>query len=235
MSLLKINNLHVAYGKIPAVTDLSFAVNDGQIVALVGANGAGKSTVLKTIVGVVKPISGSIFFSGTDITSWSADRRVRAGIVLVPEGRQIFTTLSVYENLLVGAYHRRDEQLRHDFEWVYTLFPVLKERAHQTAGTLSGGEQQMLALGRALMARPRLLLLDEPSLGLAPLVVREIYQMITNICKTGITVLLVEQNINIIIHLVDYVYVMQTGELKLHGTPQEVFKGEDIKRAYLGG
>jgi branched-chain amino acid transport system ATP-binding protein len=235
MSLLKVNNLHVAYGKIPAVTDLSFAVNDGQIVALVGANGAGKSTVLKTIVGVVKPISGSIFFSGTDITSWSADRRVRAGIVLVPEGRQIFTTLSVYENLLVGAYHRRDEQLRYDFEWVYTLFPVLKERAHQTAGTLSGGEQQMLALGRALMARPKLLLLDEPSLGLAPLVVREIYQMITKICKTGITVLLVEQNINIIIHLVDYVYVMQTGELKLHGTPQAVFTGEDIKRAYLGG
>jgi len=233
--LLVVNNVHVAYGKIPAVTNLSFAVDEGQIVALVGANGAGKSTVLKTVVGVVKPLSGKIFFSENDITSWGPERRVRAGIVLVPEGRQIFTTLSVYENLLLGAYHRRDHKLRHDFEQIYNLFPILKERAQQTAGTLSGGEQQMLALGRALMANPRLLLLDEPSLGLAPLVVRDIYKTITEICQTGITVLLVEQNINMIIHLVNYVYVMQTGEIKLHGPPQEVFKSEDIKQAYLGG
>jgi branched-chain amino acid transport system ATP-binding protein len=235
MPLLEVERIHVYYGVIPALLDLSLAVDEGRIVALVGANGAGKSTTLKAIAGVLRPRTGRIRFRGQDITRLGADRRVRLGIALVPEGRQIFSTLSVRENLLLGAYHRRDQEIKKDLEWIYSLFPILKERMHQVAGTMSGGEQQMLAFGRALMSRPKLLLLDEPSLGLAPLVVREIYRVIERIREAGITIFLVEQNVNMAMHVADYMYVMEAGQLKMEGVPQEVMRDEDIKRAYLGG
>ncbi len=235
MQLLKVNGVHVYYGVIAAVSDLSLTVDEGQIVALVGANGAGKSTTLKTIVGLLRPRAGKIFFRGKDITWLGADRRARMGIALVPEGRHIFTTLSVRENLILGAYHRRDPEVCKDLDWIYSLFPILQERRNQIAGTLSGGEQQMLALGRALMSRPKLLLLDEPSLGLAPLVVHEVYRVIQQIHKVGITILLVEQNVNMVIRVADYMYVMETGRLTMEGVPQEVMREEAIKRAYLGG
>ncbi len=235
MPLLEVEHIHVYYGVIPALLDLSLAVDEGRIVALVGANGAGKSTTLKAIAGVLRPRTGRIRFRGQDITRLGADRRVRLGIALVPEGRQIFSTLSVRENLLLGAYHRRDQEIKKDLEWIYSLFPILKERMHQVAGTMSGGEQQMLAFGRALMSRPKLLLLDEPSLGLAPLVVREIYRVIERIREAGITIFLVEQNVNMAMHVADYMYVMEAGQLKMEGVPQEVMRDEDIKRAYLGG
>ena len=235
MPLLEVERIHVYYGVIPALMDLSLAVDEGRIVALVGANGAGKSTTLKAIAGVLRPRTGRIRFRGQDITRLGADRRVRLGIALVPEGRQIFSTLSVRENLLLGAYHRRDQEIKKDLEWIYSLFPILKERMHQVAGTMSGGEQQMLAFGRALMSRPKLLLLDEPSLGLAPLVVREIYRVIERIREAGITIFLVEQNVNMAMHVADYMYVMEAGQLKMEGVPQEVMRDEDIKRAYLGG
>lgn len=235
MPLLEVQRIHIYYGVIPALVDLSLAVDEGRIVALVGANGAGKSTTLKAIAGVLRPRTGRIRFRGQDVTRLGADRRVRLGIALVPEGRQIFRTLSVRENLLLGAYHRRDPEVRKDLDWIYSLFPILKERMHQVAGTMSGGEQQMLAFGRALMARPQLLLLDEPSLGLAPLVVREIYQVIKRIRDAGITIFLVEQNVNMAIHVADYMYVMEAGQLKMEGVPHAVMRDEDIKRAYLGG
>jgi len=233
--LLEVERIHVYYGVIPALMDLSLTVDEGRVVALVGANGAGKSTTLKAIAGVLRPRSGRILFRDRDITRLGADRRVRMGIALVPEGRQIFSTLSVRENLLLGAYHRRDQEVKKDLEWIYSLFPILRERMHQVAGTMSGGEQQMLAFGRALMARPKLLLLDEPSLGLAPLVVREIYQVIERIRDASITIFLVEQNVNMAMHVANYMYVMEAGRLKMEGVPQEVMRDEDIKRAYLGG
>ena len=235
MPLLKVERIRVYYGVIPALLDVSLSVDEGQIVALVGANGAGKSTTLKTIAGVIRPREGQIRFQDQDITRLGADRRVRLGITLVPEGRQIFSTLSVKENLVLGAYHRRDQEVRKDLEWIYGLFPILRERTHQVAGTMSGGEQQMLAFGRALMSRPKLLLLDEPSLGLAPLVVRDIYEVIKKIREAGITIFLVEQNVNMAMHVADYMYVMEAGQLKMEGVPQEVMRDEDIKRAYLGG
>ncbi len=235
MPLLEVERIHVYYGVIPALMDLSLTVDEGRVVALVGANGAGKSTTLKAIAGVLRPRSGRILFRDRDITRLGADRRVRMGIALVPEGRQIFSTLSVRENLLLGAYHRRDQEVKKDLEWIYSLFPILRERMHQVAGTMSGGEQQMLAFGRALMARPKLLLLDEPSLGLAPLVVREIYQVIERIRDASITIFLVEQNVNMAMHVANYMYVMEAGRLKMEGVPQEVMRDEDIKRAYLGG
>lgn len=235
MPLLEVERIHVYYGVIPALMDLSLEVDEGRIVALVGANGAGKSTTLKAIAGVLRPRTGRIRFRGRDVTRLGADRRVRLGIALVPEGRQIFSTLSVRENLLLGAYHRRDQEVKKDLGWIYDLFPILRERMHQVAGTMSGGEQQMLAFGRALMSRPRLLLLDEPSLGLAPLVVREIYKVIERIRETGITVFLVEQNVNMAVRVADYMYVMEAGHLRREGVPQEIMRDEDIKRAYLGG
>jgi len=235
MPLLEVEHIHVYYGVIPALLDVSLSVDEGQIVALVGANGAGKSTTLKTIAGVIRPREGQIRFQDQDITRLGADRRVRLGIALVPEGRQIFSTLSVKENLVLGAYHRRDQEVKKDLEWVYNLFPILRERMHQVAGTMSGGEQQMLAFGRALMSRPKLLLLDEPSLGLAPLVVRDIYEVIQKIREAGITIFLVEQNVNMAMRVADYMYVMEAGQLKMEGVPQEVMRDEDIKQAYLGG
>ena len=233
--MLEVEHIHVYYGVIPALLDVSLSVDEGQIVALVGANGAGKSTTLKTIAGVIRPREGQIRFQDQDITRLGADRRVRLGIALVPEGRQIFSTLSVKENLVLGAYHRRDQEVKKDLEWVYNLFPILRERMHQVAGTMSGGEQQMLAFGRALMSRPKLLLLDEPSLGLAPLVVRDIYEVIQKIREAGITIFLVEQNVNMAMRVADYMYVMEAGQLKMEGVPQEVMRDEDIKQAYLGG
>lgn len=224
------------YGSIPAIRDVFVQADKGQIVALVGANGAGKSTTLKTIIGVLQPRKGRILYNESDITGLSADQRVRLGISLVPEGRQIFSRLTVIENLTLGAYYRSDRgEVHRDLEWVYTLFPILKERRKQIAGTFSGGEQQMLALGRGLMSHPSLLLLDEPSLGLAPQVSSNVHKAIKEINKGGVTILLVEQNVGAAVNLADYLYVMETGSCRVHGRPREVMKSDDIRKAYLGG
>lgn len=224
------------YGSIPAIRDVFVQADKGQIVALVGANGAGKSTTLKTIIGVLQPKKGRILYNESDITGLSADQRVRLGISLVPEGRQIFSRLTVIENLTLGAYYRSDRgEVHRDLEWVYTLFPILKERRKQIAGTFSGGEQQMLALGRGLMSHPSLLLLDEPSLGLAPQVSSNVHKAIKEINKGGVTILLVEQNVGAAVNLADYLYVMETGSCRVHGRPREVMKSDDIRKAYLGG
>lgn len=234
--MLDIEELAVHYGVIPAIEDVSLKVGRGRIVALVGANGAGKSTILKATVGALRPKSGKISYDGVEVTGLPADRRVRMGIVLIPEGRQIFGSLTTRENLIIGAYHRRDqEEVRKDRDWIYRLFPVLEERESQLASTLSGGEQQMLALARGLMGRPKLLLLDEPSLGLAPLGVKSVYDAIQKIMETGLTILLVEQNVNIAMRVADYVYVMETGRITMEGRPEEVMQSEDIRKAYLGG
>ncbi len=233
--MLKVEGIDVHYGIIPAVRQLSLMVEEGQVVALVGANGAGKTTTLKTIAGVLQPKKGRIIYNGEDVTELPSDKRVRMGITLIPEGRQIFSGLSVKENLLLGAYYRKDkDEIKKDVNWIHGLFAVLIERESQIAGTLSGGEQQMLALGRGLMSRPKLLLLDEPSLGLAPMITKDVYQAIQKINEAGITILLVEQNINIAMKVADYAYVMETGSLKLQGKPEDVMRSEDIRRAYLG-
>lgn len=233
--MLKVEGIDVHYGIIPAVRQLSLMVEEGQVVALVGANGAGKTTTLKTIAGVLQPKKGRIIYNGEDVTELPSDKRVRMGITLIPEGRQIFSGLSVKENLLLGAYYRKDrDEIKKDVNWIHGLFAVLIERESQIAGTLSGGEQQMLALGRGLMSRPKLLLLDEPSLGLAPMITKEVYQAIQKINETGITILLVEQNINIAMKVADYAYVMETGSLKLQGKPEDVMRSEEIRKAYLG-
>lgn len=234
--LLKLEKISVKYGVIPAVNDLTIQVKAGQIVSLIGSNGAGKTTTLKTIVGVLSPFQGAILYQGKDITSFSTPQRVKMGIALVPEGRGIFNRLSVQENLFLGAYHRTDErEIKKDLDWIYELFPRLLERKEQVAGTLSGGEQQMLAVARGLMSRPSLMLLDEPSLGLAPLIVQELYRLIQEIRNQGVTILLVEQSAPMAIRVSDYVYVLETGFLKLEGSPEEVESLEDIKKAYLGG
>ncbi|MDK2896644.1 MAG: branched-chain amino acid transport system ATP-binding protein [Candidatus Atribacteria bacterium] len=234
--MLKLEKISVKYGVIPAVNDLTIQVKAGQIVSLIGSNGAGKTTTLKTIVGVLSPFQGAILYQGKDITSFSAPQRVKMGIALVPEGRGIFNRLSVQENLFLGAYHRTDErEIKKDLDWIYELFPRLLERKEQVAGTLSGGEQQMLAVARGLMSRPSLMLLDEPSLGLAPLIVQELYRLIQEIRNQGVTILLVEQSAPMAIRVSDYVYVLETGFLKLEGSPEEVESLEDIKKAYLGG
>lgn len=236
ISLLRLEQVTVKYGVIPAVQELSLEVCEGQIVALLGANGAGKTTTLKTVVGVLRPAHGRILYDGRDITTLPAPQRVRMGICLVPEGRGIFNRLTVRENLLLGAYHRRDQgEVLRDLEEVYRLFPRLKERENQIAGTLSGGEQQMLAIGRGLMSRPKLMLLDEPSLGLAPLIVRELYALIQSIREKGVTILLVEQSAPMAIGVADYVYVLETGVVKISGTPKEVESLEEVKKVYLGG
>lgn len=233
--MLEVKDITVSYGIIPVVRHLELKVEHGQIVALVGANGAGKSTTLKAIMGLLPPREGVIRYKDNDITKVPADRRAEMGIALIPEGRQIFSRLTVRENLDLGAYHRKDKTgIKNDLEWIYNLFPVLKERENQIAGTLSGGEQQMLALGRGLMSHPELLLLDEPSLGLAPLVVKEIYKVIREINRSGITILLVEQNINMAMRVSNYAYILETGEIHTEGKPEEVMKKENIMKAYLG-
>jgi len=233
--LLEVNNVTVSYGVIPAVRNLTLRVDMGHIVTLAGANGAGKTTTLKAIMGILPPRDGVINYKNDNITKVSADKRVEMGIALIPEGRQVFSRLTVRENLDLGAYHRKDRSgILNDLEWIYSLFPVLKDRETQIAGTLSGGEQQMLALGRGLMSHPELLLLDEPSLGLAPLIVKEIYRVIREINKRGITILLVEQNINMAMKVSNYAYILETGEIHTEGPPDEVMKKENIMKAYLG-
>ncbi len=231
--LLEIKDLFVRFGGIKAVEDVSFSVEQGKIVTLIGANGAGKSTILRSVSGVVKPQSGEILFNGENIVGLTPDKIVSRGITLVPEGRRVFPNLTVLENLKIGAYLRKDS-LGEDIEYVYSLFPRLKERSWQLAGTLSGGEQQMLAVGRALMSRPKLIMMDEPSLGLAPLVVRDIFNIIGEINKNGITVLLIEQNANMALKAADLGYVIETGKITLTGTGEELLNNESVKEAYLG-
>lgn len=233
--MLTIKDLHVSYGGIKALRGINVDVEDGKIVTLIGANGAGKSTLLRTISGLVKAESGSIDFNGTELTSLAVNKICSQGIALSPEGRRVFTDLSVEENLKIGAYLRNDKkEIEKDMEWVYELFPRLKERSWQFAGTLSGGEQQMLAVGRALMSRPKILMLDEPSLGLAPLVVQQIFEIIKTINKKGVTVLLIEQNANMALKIADVAYVIETGEIVLKGSGKELLENETVKEAYLG-
>lgn len=231
--MFEIKNLKVNYGGIEAVKNISFSVPDGSIVTLIGANGAGKSTTLKTISGLLKPKTGNIIFNGEDITGKNPTYIVSKGITLVPEGRKIFPDLTVLENLKIGAYLRNDS-LEEDLEWVYTLFPRLKERSWQLGGTLSGGEQQMLAVGRALMSKPKMMMMDEPSLGLAPLVVAEIFKIIQEINRRGVTILLIEQNANMALKIADMGYVMETGAITLSGKGSDLIKDENVRKAYLG-
>ena len=235
MSLLKVTDLVVSYGGIEALKGISFEVDEGQIVTLIGANGAGKSTTLRTISGLVQPKDGRIYFEGRDITDYNTQKIVETGIAMVPEGRRVFANLTVLENLRIGAYLRKDKEvIEQDINYVYDLFPRLKERSWQLAGTLSGGEQQMLAVGRAVMTRPKLIMMDEPSLGLAPLVVRDIFKIIETLKSTGMTVLLIEQNANAALHACDYAYVMETGRITMSGTGEELLASEAIQEAYLG-
>ena len=231
--MLKIDELKVSYGGIEAVKGISLEVPERKIVTLIGANGAGKSTTLRTIAGLVKPAHGRIHLQGEDITGLSPDRIVSKGITLVPEGRHVFPDLTVVENLKIGAYLRRDN-INDDLNWVYELFPRLKERSWQAAGTLSGGEQQMLAVGRALMSRPKIIMMDEPSLGLAPIVVKGIFDIIKEINRQGVTVLLIEQNANMALRIADVAYVLETGKLTLSGSGRELLNNEQVKKAYLG-
>ena len=232
--MFEISNLSVNYGGIEAVRDISFSVPDGSIVTLIGANGAGKSTTLRTIAGLVKPRSGRIVFNGEDITGKDPAYIVGKGITLVPEGRRIFPDLTVLENLKIGAYLRTGS-IEDDIGWVYRLFPRLRERSWQFGGTLSGGEQQMLAVGRALMSRPKLIMMDEPSLGLAPLVVRDIFSIIKKINEEGVTILLIEQNANMALQVADTGYVMETGVITLSGKGSDLISDEGVRKAYLGG
>ena len=233
--MLKIENLHVSYGGIKALRGISLEVPDGKIVTLIGANGAGKSTTLRTISGLVKADSGSISYDGQELLGKPINKILEAGIAQSPEGRRVFANLTVLENLKIGAYLRKDKDgIEKDLKWVYSLFPRLEERSWQLAGTLSGGEQQMLAVGRALMSRPKVLMMDEPSLGLAPLVVQGIFDIIRTINKAGITVLLNEQNANLALKIADYGYVIETGRLTLTGTGDELLHNESVKEAYLG-
>ncbi|WP_297863120.1 ABC transporter ATP-binding protein [uncultured Acidaminococcus sp.] len=234
--MLTIKNLNVYYGAIHAVKDLNMEVGDGEIVTLIGSNGAGKSTTLHTISGLIKPKTGSILYKGNEIVGIPAHKLVGQGLVQVPEGRHVFAEMTVMENLDMGAYLRKDKDgIARDKEKVFEKFPRLKERISQTAGTLSGGEQQMLAMGRALMSRPQLLLLDEPSMGLAPLLVREIFSIIKEINSEGTTVLLVEQNANMALSIADRAYVLETGRVVLSGTAAELAASEAVQKAYLGG
>lgn len=231
--MLKVDQLSVSYGGIKAVQGISFEVPEGKIVTLIGANGAGKSTTLRTISGLVKPGGGSISFLGEDITGKDSAQIVKRGVTLVPEGRRVFPNLTVYENIRIGAYLRKDDWTK-DVDWVYSLFPRLKERSWQTAGTLSGGEQQMLAVARALISRPKLIMMDEPSLGLAPLVIKDIFEIIKEIRNQGVTVLLIEQNANMALKIADIGYVLETGHITLSGTGQELLANPEVKEAYLG-
>ena len=233
--MLKIENLHVSYGGIQALRGISLEVPDGKIVTLIGANGAGKSTTLRTITGLVKASAGSILWNGQELLGKPIDKIVSAGIAMSPEGRRVFSDLTVVENLKIGAYLRKDkDEIEKDLKWVYELFPRLEERSWQLAGTLSGGEQQMLAVGRALMSRPQLMMLDEPSLGLAPLVVQDIFSIIREINRQGVTVLLIEQNANMALKTADLAYVLETGCITMSGTGAELLADEKVKEAYLG-
>ncbi|CUN83261.1 ABC transporter ATP-binding protein [Mitsuokella jalaludinii] len=234
--MLKIDNIDVYYGAIHALKGISLEVNEGEIVTLIGANGAGKSTTLRTISGLLKPKTGSITFLGQNIAGVRAHEIVKKGISQVPEGRRVFAEMTVMENLDLGAFVRKDKAgIQQDLKHVFELFPRLEERKNQSAGTLSGGEQQMLAMGRALMSRPKLLLLDEPSMGLAPLLIKEIFNIIVDINKSGTTVLLVEQNANMALSIANRAYVLETGRITLSGKAQDLAASEDVRKAYLGG
>jgi branched-chain amino acid transport system ATP-binding protein len=232
-NILEISGLSVSYGGIKAVKEINFVVPKGKIVTLIGANGAGKSSTLRSIVGLEKPAQGSILFQGEELAGLSTDAIVSKGITLVPEGRRVFPNLSVLENLKIGAYMRKEE-LTADIDWVCGLFPRLKERSWQKAGTLSGGEQQMLAIGRALMSKPSVIMMDEPSLGLAPIVVQGVFDIIHEINKQGVTILLVEQNANMALKAADLAYVMETGRITMTGSGAELLENDEIKAAYLG-
>lgn len=233
--MLSIKGLHVFYGGIHALRGIDLDVADGQIISLIGANGAGKSTTLKSIMGLVPKTEGTIIWNGNDITSIHTKEVVKQGIVLCPEGRRVFPDLTVEENLRIGAYLRNDKAgIQKDKDWVYDLFPRMKEREWQLAGTLSGGEQQMLAVGRALMSKPKLLMLDEPSLGLAPLVIKDIFTIIKEIKEAGVNVLLIEQNAKAALEISDYAYVMETGTITMSGAGKELLNDERVKKAYLG-
>lgn len=236
MSLLEVKNLVVSYGAIKALRGISFSVEQGEVISLIGSNGAGKTTTLHSISNLIKKNSGSIFFEGTDITNLSADKIVKMGLIQVPEGRRVFANLSVKENLEMGAYLRKDkEQIKKDMEWGYELFPRLKERLSQLAGTLSGGEQQMLAMARALMSKPKLLLLDEPSMGLAPILVDEIFEIIKKISSAGTTILLVEQNAYKVLSIANRAYILETGEITKDGKASDLITDKAVISAYLGG
>ena len=234
-SLLKVEDLNVYYGSIHAIKGISFEVNEGEIVTLIGANGAGKSTSLNTIAGLLKPCTGKITFCGKNLVGVHAHKIIREGMALCPEGRRVFLQLSVKENLEMGAYTRPDSEIADSLDMVYGLFPRLKERYKQVAGTLSGGEQQMLAMGRALMSKPRLMMLDEPSMGLAPILVDQIFDIIKNLHAAGTTILLVEQNARKALGVADRAYVLETGRIVNSGTGAELLNDDSVKRAYLGG
>lgn len=233
--MIKINDLHVYYGGIHAIKGISLEVPKGKIVSLIGANGAGKSTTLRTIMSLEKPKMGTILYKDKDITYTRTRELVKDGLILVPEGRRVFTNLSVEENLILGAYARQDSQeIKNDMKWVYELFPRLLERHNQSAGTMSGGEQQMLAVARALMSKPELLLMDEPSLGLAPLIVKDIFEIVRKINSIGTTILLIEQNAKVALEISNYAYVMETGKIVLEGVGKDLLEDENVKKAYLG-
>ena len=233
--MLKVDDLHVAYGGIEALKGISLEVPDGKIVTLIGANGAGKSTLLRTIMGLEKPTKGTITYNDQDITGLNSQKIVTSGITLVPEGRRVFPNLTVLENLKIGAYLRNDTaEIEKDIKWIYEMFPRLEERSWQLAGTLSGGEQQMLALGRALMCRPKVIMMDEPSLGLAPLVIKDIFYIIQDINRRGMTILLIEQNANMALKVADIAYVLETGKITLTGSGAGLLENPEVKAAYLG-
>jgi len=234
--MLEVRDLQVNYGAIKALKGISFSVEEGKIVTLIGSNGAGKTTTLRAICGLVKVKDGKVVFKNNDLTNRPTNQIVAQGINMVPEGRRIFPNLTVYENLMLGAFQRDDkEEIEKDLKWIFSLFPRLEERLSQKGGTLSGGEQQMLAIGRALMSRPDLLMLDEPSLGLAPLLVEEVFEVIQKIHEQGKTVLLIEQNAYAALNIADYGYVIETGRIVLEGTGKDLLKDEKVKKAYLGG
>ena len=235
MSMLEVNDLQVYYGMIHAIKGVSFHVNEGEIIALIGANGAGKTTILHTITGLIAPKGGQVVFEGKDITKTPAHKIVELGMAHEPEGRRVFAQLSVYQNLKMGAYTRSDKnEIEESLEMVYKRFPRLEERKNQMAGTLSGGEQQMLAMGRALMSKPRIILMDEPSMGLSPILVNEIFDIIQSVSASGTTVLLVEQNAKKALAIADRAYVLETGKISLDGNAKDLLNDDSIKKAYLG-
>ncbi len=235
MSLLSVNDIHVYYGSIHAIKGISFEVNKGEIVTLIGANGAGKSTTLNTVGGLLKPRSGSVELDGSSLNGIAAHKIVRKGLALCPEGRRVFLQLSVRENLEMGAFTRPKHEVEDSIDEIYQLFPRLKERCKQEAGTLSGGEQQMLAMGRAMMSKPKLLMLDEPSMGLAPLMVEQLFSIIQTLNRSGTTILLVEQNAQMALSIADRGYVLETGKIVTHGTGKELLLDDAVRKAYLGG
>ena len=235
MAMLSVNNLQVHYGMIQAIKDVSFEVNEGEVIALIGANGAGKTTILHTVSGLLQPTKGSVIFEGQDITKVPAHKIVSLGMAHVPEGRRVFAQLTVLENLKLGAYTRKDKnEMEETLKMIYRRFPRLEERKNQIAGTLSGGEQQMLAMGRALMSHPKIILMDEPSMGLSPIFVEEVFKIIRDISAEGVTVLLVEQNAKKALNIADRAYVLETGNIILQGDAKKLMNDESVKKAYLG-